>query len=149
MEQTFVMIKPDGVQRNLVGELVGRLEKKGLKLCALKMIQVSRDLAEEHYAEHREKPFFDELVGFITSGPAVAMIWEGLGAVQVVRRMMGSTNPQEAASGTIRGDYALFMGNNVVHGSDSLESASREITLFFQPEELITYTKALDLWVNG
>ncbi len=149
MEQTFVMIKPDGVQRNLVGEIVGRLEKKGLKLCALKMIQVSRDLAEEHYAEHREKPFFDELVGFITSGPAVAMIWEGLGAVQVVRRMMGSTNPQEAASGTIRGDYALFMGNNVVHGSDSLESASREITLFFQPEELITYTKALDLWVNG
>lgn len=143
------MIKPDGVQRNLVGEIVGRLEKKGLKLCALKMIQVSRDLAEEHYAEHREKPFFDELVGFITSGPAVAMIWEGLGAVQVVRRMMGSTNPQEAASGTIRGDYALFMGNNVVHGSDSLESASREITLFFQPEELITYTKALDLWVNG
>jgi len=149
LEQTFVMIKPDGVQRNLVGEIVGRLEKKGLKLCALKMIQVSRDLAEEHYAEHREKPFFDELVGFITSGPAVAMIWEGLGAVQVVRRMMGSTNPQEAASGTIRGDYALFMGNNVVHGSDSLESASREITLFFQPEELITYTKALDLWVNG
>ncbi len=149
MEQTFVMIKPDGVQRNLVGEIVGRLEKKGLKLCALKMTQVSRDLAEEHYAEHREKPFFTELVDFITSGPAVAMIWQGQGAVQVVRRMMGSTNPQEAAAGTIRGDYALFMGNNVVHGSDSLESASREIALFFQPEEVISYTKTLDTWVNG
>ncbi len=149
MEQTFVMIKPDGVQRNLVGEIVERLEKRGLKLCALKMIQVSRDLAQEHYAEHREKPFFTELVGFITSGPAVAMIWEGPGAIQVVRRMMGSTDPQEAAAGTIRGDFALFMGNNVVHGSDSLESASREIALFFQPGEVISYKKTLDHWVNG
>ncbi len=149
MEQTFVLIKPDGVQRNLVGEIIGRLEKKGLTLCAMKMIAVKRDLAEEHYAEHKEKLFFAELVDFITSGPVVAMIWEGRGAVQVVRRMMGSTDPQEASAGTMRGDYGLFLGHNIVHGSDSLESASREIALFFSREEVISYTKALETWVNG
>lgn len=149
MEQTFIMIKPDAVQRNLVGEIISRFEKKGLKLCALKMIHINRELAEEHYAEHKEKPFFGELVSFITSGPVVAMIWEGQGAVQVVRKMMGSTDPQEAPAGTIRGDFALFLGNNVVHGSDSLESASREIALFFNNKGVISYIKDGDTWVYG
>ena len=149
MEQTFVMVKPDAVQRNLVGEIINRLEKRGLKLCALKMLHISQELAEEHYAEHKEKPFFGELVNFIISGPVVAMIWEGQGAVDVVRKMMGNTNPQEAPAGTIRGDYALFLGNNVVHGSDSLESASREISLFFNQNEVISYIKNSDSWVYG
>jgi len=149
LEQTFVMIKPDAVQRNLVGEIINRLEKRGLKLCALKMLHISQELAEEHYAEHKEKPFFGELVNFIISGPVVAMIWEGQGAVDVVRKMMGNTNPQEAPAGTIRGDYALFLGNNVVHGSDSLESASREISLFFNQNEVISYIKNSDSWVYG
>ena len=149
MEQTFVMIKPDAVQRNLVGDITGRFEKKGLKLVALKMMLVSQTLAEKHYKEHTEKPFFSELVNFITSGPVVAMVWEGQGAVQVVRGMMGSTNPQEAPTGTIRGDYALFLGNNVVHGSDSLESASREIGLFFHKDEVVSYKKDGDVWVYG
>lgn len=149
MEQTFVMIKPDAVQRSLVGEIINRLEKRGLKLCALKMLHISQNHAEKHYAEHKDKPFFGELVSFITSGPVVAMIWEGQGAVDVVRKMMGNTNPQEAPAGTIRGDYALFLGNNVVHGSDSLESASREISLFFNQNEVISYIKNSDSWVYG
>ena len=149
MEQTFVMIKPDAVQRNLIGDIISRFEKRGLKLKGLKMMQISQTLAEKHYEEHKEKLFFGELVKFITSGPVVAMVWEGHGAVQVVRKMMGSTNPQEAPVGTIRGDYALFLGNNVVHGSDSLESASREIALFFDHNEVISYKKDGEVWVYG
>ncbi len=149
MEQTFSMVKPDAVQRNLVGEIIGRFEKKGLKLVALKLLKISRKMAERHYAEHVGKPFFDDLVAFITSGPVVAMIWEGKNAVQVVRTMMGKTDPQEASPGTIRGDFGLFTGNNIVHGSDSLESASREISLFFSPEEIVSYEKELHNWVYG
>ncbi len=149
MEKTYIMVKPDGVQRNLVGEIVGRFEKKGLRLAGMKLMQISPELASRHYAEHEGKPFFGELIDFITSGPVVAMVWEGLNAVSVARTMMGKTNPAEAAPGTIRGDLALFMGNNVVHGSDSAESAEREISLFFSPEELIEYIKANDFWVNG
>ncbi|RQD78766.1 MAG: nucleoside-diphosphate kinase [Candidatus Syntrophonatronum acetioxidans] len=149
MEKTFLMIKPDGVQRNLIGEIISRFEKKGLKMVAMKMMEVPRSLAEEHYGEHVDKPFFNELVSFITSGPVVAMVWEGQGAISLVRGMMGKTDPSEAVPGTIRGDYGIFTGNNVVHGSDSPQSAEREINLFFKPEELINYKKDLDYWVYG
>lgn len=149
MEKTFIMIKPDGVQRNLIGEIISRFEKKGLRLAAMKMMDVSRSLAEEHYEEHVGKPFFEELVSFITSGPVVAMVWEGQGAISLARGMMGKTNPSEAAPGTIRGDYGIFTGNNVVHGSDSPQSAEREINLFFKPEELLDYKKDLGYWVYG
>ena len=149
MERTFVMVKPDGVQRNLVGEVISRFEKRGLKLVGLKLMQISQELAAKHYGEHQGKPFYDELIGFITSGPVVAMVWEGLNAVSVVRNMMGKTNPAEAAPGTIRGDFALYMVNNVVHGSDSPDSATREINLFFTHEELLDYIKAADFWLNG
>ncbi|MGI6307787.1 MAG: nucleoside-diphosphate kinase [Dethiobacteria bacterium] len=149
MQKTFVMLKPDAVQRNLIGEIICRFEKKGLKPVALKMLEISRETAEKHYAEHKGKPFFDDLVNFITSGPVVAMIWEGKEAIQVARKMMGNTDPQEAPPGTIRGDYGLFTGNNIVHGSDSLESAAREISLFFSPEEIINYHKSTDPWIYG
>lgn len=147
MERTFVMVKPDGVQRGLVGEVIARLERKGLKLVGLKLLQVSRELAEAHYAPHRERPFFPGLVAFITSGPAVAMVWEGEGAIGVVRSLMGATDPRAAAPGTIRGDLALSIGMNVVHGSDSPESAAREIALFFRPEELVDYRRDADRWL--
>jgi len=149
MEQTFSMLKPDAVQRGLTGEIIGRFEKKGLKLVALKLMIISRELAERHYGEHLGKPFFEELVDFITSGPVVAMVWEGKNAVQVVRTMMGKTDPQEALPGTIRGDFGLFTGNNIVHGSDSLQSADREISLFFSPEQIITFKKDQDYWIYG
>jgi nucleoside-diphosphate kinase len=131
MEQTLVLVKGDGVKRRLVGEIVRRIEAKRLDIRAMQLIDVSRDLAEEHYAEHRDKPFFEELVEFITSTPVVAMKIEGEGAIQVIRRLMGSTNPAEAAPGTIRGDLALSLPENLVHGSDSPESAERELKLFF------------------
>ncbi len=149
MEKTFVMLKPDAVQRGLVGRITARMEQKGLKLLAVKMLQVDRELAAEHYSEHKGKPFYEELVRFITSGPVIAMVWEGKNAVAVVRRIMGSTDPQEAALGTIRGDYALFTGNNVVHGSDSPASAQREIALFFSAEEIVSYKKTDQRWLYG
>jgi nucleoside-diphosphate kinase len=131
MEQTLVLVKGDGVKRRLIGEIVRRIEAKGLDIRAMQLMDVSRELAEEHYAEHREKPFFEELVEFITSIPVVAMKVEGESAIQVMRRLMGSTNPAEAAPGTIRGDLALNLPDNLVHGSDSPESAERELKLFF------------------
>jgi len=143
------MIKPDGVQRNLVGEIISRFEKKGFQLVGLKLIQISPELAAKHYGEHLGKPFYGELLEFITSGPVVAMVWQGLNAVAVARTMMGKTNPADAAPGTIRGDLAVFMGNNVVHGSDSPESAEREIKLFFSSAELVSYSKADDCWLYG
>ncbi len=149
MERTFLMIKPDGVQRNLVGEIIGRFEKKGFQLVGLKLIQISPELAAKHYGEHVGKPFYGELLEFITSGPVVAMVWQGLNAVAVARTMMGKTNPADAAPGTIRGDLAVFMGNNVVHGSDSPESAEREIKLFFSSTELVSYNKVCDCWLYG
>ncbi|MCL6442686.1 MAG: nucleoside-diphosphate kinase [Alicyclobacillus sp.] len=147
MEKTFIMVKPDGVQRGLVGEIVGRFERKGLKLVGAKLISVSRQLAETHYAEHRERPFFADLVNFITSSPVFAMVWEGENAISVARAMMGKTNPAEAAPGTIRGDFGLTIGMNVVHGSDSAESAAREIALWFG-EGTTSYEKAIDVWVR-
>jgi nucleoside-diphosphate kinase len=149
LERTYVMVKPDGVQRNLVGEIISRFEKKGLQLVGLKMLQISTELANQHYGEHEGKPFFGELVEFITSGPVVAMVWQGQNAIALARTMMGKTNPAEAAPGTIRGDFAIFMGNNVVHGSDSPASADREINLFFTPDEVIDYNKATDFWLYG
>ena len=131
MEQTMVLVKGDGVRRRLIGEITRRLEAKGLDIRAMKMMDVSRELAEEHYAEHREKPFFEELVEFITSTPVVAMRVRGEGAIKTVRNLMGATNPADAAPGTIRGDLALSMPDNLVHGSDSPESAARELRLFF------------------
>ena len=131
MEQTLVLVKGDGVRRRLIGEIIHRIEAKSLDIRTLQLIDVSRELAEEHYAEHREKPFFEELVEFITTTPVVAMRVEGEGAIQVLRRLMGATNPAEAAPGTIRGDLALSLPDNLVHGSDSPESAERELKLFF------------------
>ena len=131
MEQTLVLVKGDGVRRRLIGEITRRLEAKGLDIRAMKMMDVSRELAEEHYTEHREKPFFEELVEFITSTPVVALTVEGEGAIGTVRNLMGATNPANAAPGTIRGDLALSMPDNLVHGSDSPESAKRELGLFF------------------
>ena len=131
MEQTLVLVKGDGVRRRLVGEIVRRIENKGFDIRAMRLMDVSQELAEEHYAEHREKPFFGELVEFITASPVVAMKVEGEGAIKVVRKLMGATNPAEAAPGTIRGDLALSLPDNLVHGSDSPESAKREQKLFF------------------
>ncbi len=147
MERTFVMVKPDGVQRGLVGEVIGRLERKGLKIVAVKMLWIKRELAENHYAEHREKPFFQNLVEYITSSPVVAMVVEGKNAISVVRTLVGATNPAEASPGTIRGDFGLDVGRNVVHASDSPESAEREIKLFFSDDEIMSYEKADERWI--
>lgn len=147
IEQTFIMVKPDGVQRGLVGEFISRFEKRGLKLVAMKMMHIPGELAERHYAEHKGKGFYEALQSYITSGPVVAMVLEGDNAVSVARKMMGKTNPQEAESGTIRGDYAQQTGRNVIHGSDSSESAEREINLFFRKEELLSYTKIDEQWL--
>jgi Nucleoside diphosphate kinase len=132
-KRTFVMIKPDGVERGLVGEIVARFERRGFRLAEARMMRISRETAEEHYAQHKGKPFFGELVDYITSGPVFAMILEGEGAVQLARAMIGATNPANAAPGTIRGDYARSVEANVIHGSDSDESAEREIRRFFGP----------------
>jgi nucleoside-diphosphate kinase len=137
VERTFIMVKPNGVARGLVGEVVARFERRGLVLCAMKLMRIPRELAERHYGEHREKAFFGELVEFITSGPVVAMVWEGNEAIVVARAMMGATDPVKAAPGTIRGDFATIMAENVVHGSDGPESAEREIGLFFAAGELV------------
>lgn len=147
MERTFVMVKPDGVQRGLVGEIIRRIESKGLKLRGMKMTIINREMAEKHYAEHNGKAFFEELIQFITSGPVVAMVWEGESVVAVVRKIMGSTNPQEASPGTIRGDLAASMSFNLIHGSDSDQAAQREIALFFDSEELWSYPRSLDQWI--
>ena len=147
-ERTFVMVKPDGVQRGLVGEIVSRFEDRGLKLVAGKFMQIDDDLAQQHYGEHEDKPFFDDLVEFITSGPVFAMVWEGQDAVAQVRRMMGETDPAESDPGTIRGDYGLDLGRNVIHGSDTEEgSAEREIDLFFDDEELLDYERIDETWL--
>ena len=137
MERTFVMVKPNGVARGLVGEVVARFERRGFQLRGMKALRIDMALAERHYAEHVEKPFFPSLAAFITSGPVVAMVWEGRNAVAVARAMMGVTDSAEAAPGTIRGDFSLSKEENVVHGSDSLESAAREIGLFFDEAELV------------
>lgn len=147
MERTFLMIKPDGVQRGLIGEVVKRFEQKGFKLVAAKLMTPSKEIAETHYAEHREKPFFGELVSFITSGPVFAMVWEGDNIISVARSMIGKTNPAEAAPGTIRGDFAVHTGMNLIHGSDSPESAAREIAVWFKEDDIQTYEKTIERWI--
>ncbi|GAF14354.1 nucleoside diphosphate kinase [Bacillus sp. JCM 19045] len=147
MERTYVMIKPDGVQRNLIGSIVSRFEQKGFTLTAAKLVTLSKETAETHYGEHSERPFFGELVDFITSGPVFAMVWEGDNVVKTARQMIGATNPAEAAPGTIRGDYAVQLSMNVIHGSDSVESANREIGIFFADNEMSTYKKNSNEWV--
>lgn len=147
MEKTFLMVKPDGVQRNLIGEIVSRFEKKGYKLLAAKLMNITEELASEHYGEHKDKPFFGELVDFITSGPVFAMVWEGENVIATARKMMGATNPQEANTGTIRGDFGATVGKNIIHGSDSSESAEREINLFFEGNEILTYSKQDHTWI--
>lgn len=147
MEKTFLMVKPDGVQRNLIGEIVSRFEKKGFQLVGAKLMAIPEELAEQHYGEHKERPFFGELVEFITSGPVFAMVWEGENVIATARTMMGATNPKDSAPGTIRGDFAATVGKNIIHGSDSPESAEREIGLFFKEEELVSYSKHIGEWI--
>jgi len=146
-QRTLVLCKPDTVQRQLIGRVISRLEKKGLKIIGMKMLRVDEDLARQHYQEHVEKAFFSDLVSFITVSPVVAIAIEGNNAVEVVRRLMGATNPQDAAAGTIRGDFGLNLTKNVVHGSDSLGSAKRELALFFSQEELQDYSLELEAWL--
>jgi len=146
-ETTFVMIKPDGVQRGLVGELVGRLERKGLKVVAMQLIQPTRELVEQHYKEHKERPFFPKLIDYVSSGPVLAMVWQGREAVRVVRGLLGATDPSKALPGTIRGDLALSKTMNLVHASDSVEAASRESQLWLVEEQL-KWKPALQNWVD-
>ncbi|MFS0751575.1 nucleoside-diphosphate kinase [Oceanobacillus sp. 1P07AA] len=147
MEKTFLMVKPDGVQRNLIGEIVKRFEAKGYKLAGAKLMQVSNQLSETHYSEHKDRPFFGELVDFITSGPVFAMVWEGENVIATARKMMGKTNPLEADPSTIRGDFGISVGKNIIHGSDSAESAEREISLFFAENEIVSYEKHANNWI--
>ena len=148
-ERTLVLVKPDGVQRLLVGRVLARYEERGLKLVGLKLVQVDRELAERHYAVHREKPFFGSLVEFITSAPLVAAALEGPNAIAVARAINGATRPHEAAPGTIRGDLALETAQNIVHASDGPETAEAELALWFSPEELVDYEREVDRWVIG
>lgn len=148
MEQTLVLVKPDGVQRGLVGEIVTRLERRGLKLLGMKFMQVSRELASTHYEAHVGKPFYEGLVSYITSSPIVAMVWEGKDAIQIVRTTMGATNAATAAPGTIRGDFAVEIGRNLVHGSDGAESSAREVSLFFKADELVNWSRETDRWIR-
>lgn len=147
MERTFLMIKPDGVQRNLIGEVIKRLETKGFTLVGLKLIRVSTELAERHYDVHKDRPFFGGLVQFIISSPVVAMVWEGEGVVASARKIIGATNPLTAEPGTIRGDFGVSIGRNLIHGSDAIETAQREISLWFKEEELCHWESGLKSWV--
>lgn len=147
MERTYLMIKPDGVQRGLIGEILTRFEKKGLKIVGLKMLKIPRETAEKHYGEHQGKPFFAGLVDYITSGPVVALAVEGKDVITTAREMMGATNPLKAAPGTIRATYGMDVGRNIIHGSDSAASAEREIGIFFMPEELVEYSRDVDRWI--
>lgn len=148
MEKSLVLIKPDAMQRGLAGEIVTRLERKGLKIIAMKMLQMDKNLAQRHYAIHKGKAFFDRLVDFITSSPTIAIVFQGKDAVGVIRRTIGATDPVQARAGTIRGDFGLDIEHNLVHGSDSAENASKEIEFFFSTEEIIDYHKDVDKWIG-
>ena len=147
MQRTLVLAKPDAVQRGLIGELVGRIERRGLKIAGMKMLHITEELARKHYSAHVERPFFPSLLAFITSSPVVAMVVEGPNAVELVRNLMGATNPANAAPGTVRGDLAVDTGQNLVHGSDSEESAKKEVALFFSKNEVLDYEREIDRWV--
>uniref|UniRef100_A0A3B3ZQ87 Nucleoside diphosphate kinase n=2 Tax=Periophthalmus magnuspinnatus TaxID=409849 RepID=A0A3B3ZQ87_9GOBI len=146
-ERTFIAIKPDGVQRGLIGEVIKRFEQKGFKLVGMKMLQASQELLHNHYADLSTKGFFPSLIAYMSSGPVVAMVWEGKGVVKTGRVMLGATNPADSAPGTIRGDYCIHVGKNVIHGSDSVESAEQEISLWFQPSELVSYKSCAFNWL--
>jgi nucleoside-diphosphate kinase len=147
MNKTLALVKPDGVQRGLSGEIISRIERKGLKIVGIKMIKMSNELASLHYADHSAKPFFSNLIAFITSGPIVALALEGPNSIQALRNLMGSTNPIESTPGSIRGDLGLSLGNNLIHGSDSEESAERELNIFFNENELFEYERNIDAWI--
>ncbi|MBE9179463.1 nucleoside-diphosphate kinase [Oculatella sp. LEGE 06141] len=147
MERTFIAVKPDGVQRAIVGEIIRRFETKGFTLVGLKLVSVSRELAEQHYGVHRERPFFAGLVDFITSGPVVAMVWEGEGVIASARKLIGATNPLTAEPGTIRGDFGVSIGRNLIHGSDAPETAQQEIGLWFKDEELASWQPTITPWI--
>ena len=147
MERSLVLVKPDAIQRGLSGEIISRLEEKGLKIVAMKMLHMDKNLAQRHYAIHRGKAFFNDLVNFITSSPIIAIVFQGKNAIEIIRQMMGETDPAKARSGTIRGDFGIDIGHNLVHGSDSLENASTEIELFFRTEEILDYERDLDTWL--
>lgn len=147
MERTLVLVKPDGVQRGLIGEVIARLERRGLRLAAAKFIPVSRELAETHYAIHKGKPFYAGLIRYITSAPVMAMVWEGPNAVAAVRQTMGATRPSEAAPGSLRHDFALEVGRNLTHASDSVESGEQEVALWFKPSELTSWERDVDRWI--
>ena len=149
MQRTLVLLKPDCIQRRLVGTLIQRFEQKGLRLVAMKFLQASRDLAEKHYAVHKGKTFYESLLSFLTSGPTVALVWEGREAVTVVREMMGKTDGAKSPPGTIRGDYGISVQNNLIHGSDSLDNAKLEIGLWFKADELVAYQSVDSAWVAG
>ena len=148
MERTLILVKPDGVQRGLMGEIIGRFERRGLKLAGMKFIQMSRELAERHYAVHKGRPFYDDLVNYITSGPVVAMAWEGKDAIKAARNTIGATNPAEADAGTIRGDLGMEIGRNLVHGSDSPENGVKEVNLFFAEDELVDWDRVTEVWIR-
>lgn len=147
MERTLVLIKPDGVQRGLIGEVISRLERRGLRLVGAKFLHVSLELAETHYAIHKGKPFYDGLIAYITSAPVMAMVWEGPGAVAAVRQTMGATRPIEAAPGSVRHDFALEVGRNLTHASDSVDNGQAEVALWFSEAELVTWGRAVDPWI--
>jgi nucleoside-diphosphate kinase len=147
VERTLVIVKPDGMQRGLVGEIISRLERRGLRLVGMKLMQISKELASRHYSVHKERPFYDRLVEYITSSPTVVMVWEANDAIDVVRTTMGVTNPSQAAPGTIRGDFGLEIGRNLIHGSDGPDTAAFEIDLFFDDDELVQWERDTDRWI--
>jgi nucleoside-diphosphate kinase len=147
LEHTLVIIKPDAVQRGLIGKIITRFERRGLRLAAMKLMQITEELASRHYAIHEGKPFYDPLISYITSSPVVVMVWEGNDAIDIVRRTMGATNPAEAVPGTIRADFGLEIGRNLVHGSDGPDTAAFEVSLFFDEEELLSYGRDTDRWI--
>ena len=147
MERSLVLVKPDGVQRGLIGEVTARLERRGLRLVAAKFLAVSQELAETHYAIHKGKPFYDSLIAYITSAPVMAMVWEGPNAIAAIRQTMGATRPTEAAPGSLRHDFALEVGRNLTHASDSVENGENEVALWFKAEELVDWTRAVDAWI--
>jgi nucleoside-diphosphate kinase len=148
MERSLVLIKPDAIQRGLAGKIINRIERRGLRIVAMKMLRMDKELASRHYGIHKGKPFFDSLVDFITSGPIIAIVFEGTQAVEVIRQTMGATNSAKAAAGTIRGDFGIDLQQNLVHGSDSLENAAKEISIFFKPQEILDYRRDIDRWVT-
>jgi len=147
LERTLVLVKPDGVQRGLIGEVIGRLERRGLRLIAAKFVRIARAFAEEHYAVHKGKPFYDPLIAYITSSPVMAMVWEAPDAVRAVRQTLGATRPLEAAPGSLRHDFALEVGRNLVHASDSAETAALEVDLWFSKDDLVVWERAVDPWI--